>query len=123
MVLDAAMNDLVRPAMYDAWHGIVPVSAVDHVAAANLRDVVGPVCESGDVFARGRHLPVLSCGSRVAILDAGAYGAVMSSTYNARPLAAAALVDGARWAVIRPRQPVQALWADDQIPDWLAAER
>jgi diaminopimelate decarboxylase len=120
VVLDAAMNDLVRPAMYDAWHGIVPVSAVDHVTAASPADVVGPVCESGDVFARGRDLPALNAGSRVAILDAGAYGAVMSSTYNARPLAAAALVDGARWAVIRPRQPVQALWADDQIPGWLA---
>jgi diaminopimelate decarboxylase len=119
VVLDAAMNDLLRPALYDAWHGIVPLSARDAVQPAEPADIVGPVCESGDTFARNRALPPLAPDARVAILDAGAYGAVMSSTYNARPLAAAALVDGARWAVIRPRQPVRALWADDRIPDWL----
>jgi diaminopimelate decarboxylase len=119
VVLDAAMNDLVRPAMYDAWHGIVPVSAADAVAATSPADVVGPVCESSDFFARGRDLPAFGPASRVAILDAGAYGAAMSSTYNARPLAAAALVDGARWATIRARQPVENLWAADLLPDWL----
>lgn len=119
VVLDAAMNDLLRPAMYEAWHGIVPVSAVDAVGATQVVDVVGPVCETGDTFARLRALPRLAPNARVAILDTGAYGAVMSSTYNARPLAAQALVDGARWATIRERQPVEALWAGEHVPDWL----
>jgi diaminopimelate decarboxylase len=116
VVLDAAMNDLVRPAMYDAWHGIVPVSAAAAVAPVSPRDVVGPVCETGDTFARDRLLPSLKPGERVAILDAGAYGAVMSSPYNARPRAAEVLVDGAAWTIIRPRQPLEALWADEVMP-------
>ena len=116
VVLDAAMNDLVRPAMYDAWHGIVPVSAADAVAPVSPADIVGPVCESGDTFARERLLPSLAPGARVAILDAGAYGAVMSSPYNARPRAAEVLVDGAAWTVIRPRQSHAVLWADEIIP-------
>ena len=119
VVIDAAMNDLVRPAMYDAWHAIVPLSAGNAVGAVRPVDVVGPVCESGDTFARARALPALAAGDRVAILDAGAYGAVMSSTYNARPLAAIALVDGPRWAVIRPRQGVSDLWAMERVPDFL----
>ena len=94
VVLDAAMNDLLRPAMYDAWHGIVPVAAADLVGRLAPADVVGPVCESSDTFARDRALPPLAPGALVAILDAGAYGAVMSSTYNARPLAAEVLVNG-----------------------------
>lgn len=118
VVLDAAMNDLVRPAMYDSWHGIVPLGAADAVREVAPADVVGPVCESGDTFARHRALPPLAPGARVAILDAGAYGAVMSSTYNARPLAAVAMIDGGRWAVIRERQPIEALWRDERIPDW-----
>jgi len=116
VVLDAAMNDLVRPAMYDAWHGIVPVSATDAVAPVSPADVVGPVCESGDTFARNRDLPPLAPNARVAILDAGAYGAVMSSAYNARPRAAEVLVDHDRWTVIRDRQLHTALWADERIP-------
>lgn len=120
-VLDAAMNDLLRPAMYEAWHAIVPVGAVDAVAAVGETDIVGPVCETGDTFARGRRLPVLAPQACVAILDAGAYGSVMSSTYNARPLAAQVMVDGERWATIRARQPVQALWAGETIPAWMAA--
>ncbi len=119
LVLDAAMNDLVRPAMYDAWHAIVPLSAVDALGPAYPVDVVGPVCETGDTFARARHLPSLRAGARVAILDAGAYGAVMSATYNARPLAPIAMVDGAAWETIRPRQPVEAMWASERIPDFL----
>ncbi|HUB11437.1 MAG TPA: diaminopimelate decarboxylase [Acetobacteraceae bacterium] len=119
VVLDAAMNDLVRPAMYDAWHGIVPVSATDAVAATTPADIVGPVCESGDTFARGRALPLLQRNARVAILDTGAYGSVMSSTYNARPFAAEVMVDGARWSVIRDRQPVEALWHGERVPDFL----
>ncbi len=82
-------------------------------------DIVGPVCESGDTFARNRPLPPLVPGARVAILDAGAYGAVMSSTYNARPLAAAAMVDSDRWSVIRARQAHAALWQDERVPEWL----
>ena len=121
VVLDAAMNDLVRPAMYDAWHGIVPLAASDAARAATLADVVGPVCETGDTFARNRPLPPLAPNSRVAILDAGAYGSVMSSTYNARPLAAEAMVDGSRWSVIRDRQTHEALWAGEHIPEWLTS--
>lgn len=123
LVLDAAMNDLVRPAMYDAWHGIVPVAAEDATRAGVPVDVVGPVCETGDTFARGRLLPPLRPDALVAILDAGAYGAVMSSTYNARPLAAAVLVDGHRWAVITPRQEVSALWSRETVPAWIAPDR
>jgi diaminopimelate decarboxylase len=116
VVLDAAMNDLVRPAMYDAWHGIVPVSAIDAVAPLRAASVVGPVCESGDTFARTRLLPLLAADARVAILDAGAYGAVMSSTYNARPLAAEVWVEAARWSVIRDRQPIEAMWERERLP-------
>jgi diaminopimelate decarboxylase len=116
VVLDAAMNDLVRPAMYDAWHGIVPLSAKDAVSPASPATVVGPVCESGDTFARSRALPPLAPDARVAILDAGAYGAVMSSTYNARPMAAEVWVDNGRWSVIRDRQPIEALWERERLP-------
>lgn len=120
VILDAAMNDLVRPAMYEAWHGIVPVSPTDFVAPVEPCDVVGPVCETGDTFARNRGLPALEPGSLVAFLDAGAYGASMSSTYNARPLAAEVMVDGARFAVVRPRQTQEALLAGQHLPAWLA---
>ena len=120
LVLDAAMNDLVRPAMYEAWHGIVPVSPADFAAPASPADVVGPVCETGDTFARGRALPSLQPGALVAFLDAGAYGATMSSTYNMRPLAAEVLVDGDRFAVVRDRQSFDALLAGNRVPDWLA---
>jgi diaminopimelate decarboxylase len=102
--------------MYDAWHGIVPVSAVDAVGTLSPADIVGPVCESGDTFARNRALPDLASHARVAILDAGAYGAVMSSPYNARPRAAEVLVDADRWSVIRDRQLHSALWDDERIP-------
>ncbi len=121
LVLDAAMNDLLRPSLYDAWHGIVPLSPIDAMAPVAPVDVVGPVCESGDTFARSRPLPALASQSQVAILDTGAYGSVMSSTYNARPLAAQVMVDGARWSVIRARQPHEALWAGETVPDWLTA--
>jgi len=119
VVLDAAMNDLVRPAMYDAWHGILPISPVAALAPASPADIVGPVCETGDTFARARMLADVAAGDFVALLDAGAYGAVMSSTYNARPLAAAAMVDGERWAAIRPRQDFAELWAHEAVPDFL----
>jgi diaminopimelate decarboxylase len=120
VILDAAMNDLLRPSLYDAWHAIVPVSPSRWHAPRSPADVVGPVCESGDTFASARLLPGLPAGDLVAILDAGAYGAVMSSTYNARPLAAAVLVRGSEAAVIRRRQTYEALLAQDVIPCWLA---
>jgi diaminopimelate decarboxylase len=119
VVLDAAMNDLLRPALYDAWHGIVPLSPTDALAETTPADVVGPVCESGDTFALGRALPHFAEGALVALLDAGAYGAVMSSSYNARPPAAQVLVDGAKWAVIRARPAVETLWQGDICPQWL----
>ena len=119
VVLDAAMNDLIRPAMYDAWHGIVAVSAVDAVAPTEPADVVGPVCETGDTFARQRLLPPLAAGARVAILDAGAYGAVMSSAYNSRPPAAEVMVDGDSWSVIRARPSHADLWQGESMPHWL----
>lgn len=120
VILDAAMNDLARPAMYGAWHGIVPLDPVAALAPAEPRMVAGPICESSDVFARARALPPLAPNSRVAILDAGAYGAVMSSTYNARPKAPIAMVDGARWTTIREREKMAALWASETVPDFLS---
>ncbi|WP_428392872.1 diaminopimelate decarboxylase [Lichenicoccus sp.] len=123
IVLDCAMNDLLRPSLYEAWHGLLPLSASRASAAPRGAHVVGPVCESGDSFARDRMLPPLQVGDRVAILDTGAYGAVMSSTYNARPLAAQALVDGTRWTTIRPRQEISALWRDEIVPDWIMPRR
>lgn len=121
VILDAAMNDLIRPALYESWHAIVPVSAACWHAPLAPADVVGPVCESGDTFASGRMLPALAPGETVAILDAGAYGAVMSSTYNARPLAAAVMVQAGEVAVIRRRQGVEALIAQDVMPPWLVS--
>ena len=119
VVLDAAMNDLLRPSLYEAWHGVVPLAAADAVGPACAAHLVGPVCESGDTLARDRWLPAPRVGAHVAILDTGAYGSVMSSTYNARPLAAQALVDGDRWSCIRERQPVERMWAHETVPDWL----
>ncbi|MFT8432723.1 MAG: diaminopimelate decarboxylase [Acetobacter orientalis] len=120
-VLDTAMNDLLRPSMYDAWHGIVPLSAQDAATPAIPAHVVGPVCESGDTFARDRLLPPLQRGARVAILDTGAYGAVMSSTYNSRPMAAEVLIDNGTWHSIRPRQERDALWHTETVPAHLTA--
>ena len=94
--------------------------SADAARSAEPVDIVGPVCETGDTFARGRTLPPLARNARVAILDAGAYGSVMSSTYNARPYAAEVLVDGDRWSVIRARQPVDALWQGESVPDFIA---
>jgi len=114
------MNDLLRPAMYGAWHGIIPVAAAGLHAPARPTDIAGPVCESSDFFARARALPALADGALVAILDAGAYGAVMSTTYNARPLAAQIMVDHGHAAVIRPRQTPEALWSDETVPAFCA---
>ena len=117
LILDAGMNDLIRPAMYDAHHDIV---AVAEPGTERVRyDVVGPVCESSDLFARDRELPVLKSGDLVAIMTAGAYGAVMSSAYNARPPAPEVLVNGAAWSVVRPRMSYEALVEQDRLPPWL----
>jgi len=118
LVLDAAMNDLLRPAMYDAWHDIRPVKPRD--GAPETYDVVGPVCETGDTFTRDRALPPLEAGDLVAFMTAGAYGATMASTYNSRALTPEVLVSGDRWAVVRARPPIEALIEGDSIPAWVA---
>jgi diaminopimelate decarboxylase len=116
VVTDAAMSELIRPALYGAWHGIVPVSAARLAAPRRPADVVGPVCESGDVLGIARALPELTLGDRLAVLDAGAYGAVMSSAYNARPRAAAVLVEAGGFTLISRRQTLDELWAHETIP-------
>ncbi|GEL01581.1 diaminopimelate decarboxylase [Swaminathania salitolerans] len=120
-IVDAAMNDLARPSLYDSWHGMIPLAPDLAYAETAPLSVVGPVCESSDVFARDRALPPLRPDDRIAILDTGAYGAVMSSTYNARPRAAQVMVENGAWEVITPRQRLESLWADDSIPEWLGA--
>ena len=119
LILDAAMNDLIRPAMYDAWHDIVPVREAAPGAEQAPFDVVGPVCETGDTFARGRTLPPLAEGDLVAFRSAGAYGAVMASEYNTRPLVPEVLVKGDHVAVIRPRPSFDDIINRDTIPRWL----
>ncbi len=118
LVLDAAMNDLVRPAMYEAWHDIRPLrpSATDERLDY---DVVGPICETGDTFSRGRSLPPLEAGERVAFMTAGAYGASMASEYNSRPLVPEVLVDGDSWTLVRPRPSYDDMLARERTPDWL----
>jgi diaminopimelate decarboxylase len=119
LILDAAMNDLVRPAMYDAHHDIVPVVEAKAGAEQRAYDFVGGICETGDTFARGRMMPPVKAGDLVAFRSAGAYGAVMASEYNSRPLIPEVLVDGDRWAVIRRRPSYDEMIARDIIPDWL----
>ncbi|HEY1425836.1 MAG TPA: diaminopimelate decarboxylase [Caulobacteraceae bacterium] len=117
LVLDAAMNDLIRPAMYEAYHDIRPVRP--RPGASVPYDVVGPVCETGDTFTRERLLPPLEAGDLVAFMTAGAYGAAMASEYNSRPLVAEVLVRGADFAVIRARPTYEAMLAAERLPDWL----
>jgi diaminopimelate decarboxylase len=119
LILDAAMNDLVRPAMYGAHHDIVPVVEPAPGVAAAPQDVVGPVCETGDTFAKARALPVLAPGDLVAFRSAGAYGAVMASEYNTRPLIPEVLVQGDHFAVIRARPTFDEILSRDTIPEWL----
>ncbi len=116
LVLDAAMNDLIRPAMYEAFHEVMPVRP----RPGSVRyDIVGPVCETGDTFARARDLPPLEAGDLVVFTGAGAYGAVMASEYNTRPLVPEVLVDGDRWAVVRPRPTYAEILAREPKADWL----
>ncbi|THD83569.1 diaminopimelate decarboxylase [Aliigemmobacter aestuarii] len=119
LILDAAMNDLVRPSMYGAHHDIVPVIEPAAGTEAQPYDVVGPVCETGDTFAKGRPLPAMVEGDLVAFRSAGAYGAVMASEYNSRPLIPEVLVKGDHFAVIRARPTFDEILRRDTIPEWL----
>ena len=119
LVVDAAMNDLVRPAMYEAYHEIWPVRQAAAGAPRKVYDVVGPICESGDTFATARTLPETLPGDLIAFMTAGAYGATMSSTYNTRLLVPEVLVHGAEFAVVRPRTSFEDLIGLDRLPGWL----
>jgi diaminopimelate decarboxylase len=119
IVVDAAMNDLIRPTLYDAHHEIWPVAQPAASARRIRADVVGPVCESGDFLALGRDLPEPKAGDLLAVMSAGAYGAVQAGTYNTRALVPEVLVKGAEWAVVRPRLEVDQLIALDRMPAWL----
>lgn len=120
--IDAAMNDLARPALYAAWHDVLPLHAGATQKPEKAQTLAGPVCETGDILATDRILPPLSRGDLLAILDTGAYGAVMSSTYNARPLAAQIMIEDGKMAEIRQRQTLETLWEAERLPDWFKAE-
>lgn len=119
VIVDAAMNDLIRPTLYEAWHDILPVRQPRPDAATIRCDIVGPVCESGDYLAQNRDLPKLSAGEFIMIRSAGAYGAVMSSSYNSRPLAPEVLVDGTRFAAVRPRLSIEEMISAERFPSWM----
>jgi len=116
LIVDAAMNDLIRPAFYDAYHEILPLSRKRGTLVSS--DVVGPICESGDFFCQNRPLPKVGEGDYLALMSAGAYGFVMASNYNSRPLAAEVLVHGRQAAVVRKRQAVTDLWAGESLASW-----
>jgi diaminopimelate decarboxylase len=118
LILDAGMNDLIRPALYDAFHEIRPVRQTAE-AATLAYDVVGPVCESTDLFTKDRRLPAMREGDLLAFMTAGAYGAVLSSQYNSRPLVPEVLVSGARWAVVRERPTFDDMIAGESLPSWM----
>jgi diaminopimelate decarboxylase len=119
VILDAAMNDLIRPTLYDAHHEIWPVREARLNAPRIVADVVGPVCESGDFLALDRDMPEPQAGDLVAIMSAGAYGAVQAGTYNTRPLIPEVMVRDDQWALVRPRVTVEQLIALDRLPPWL----
>ena len=119
VIVDGAMNDLIRPTLYEAFHEVRPVDESVSRRERLQGDVVGPVCESGDYLARDRDLPGFREGELMAFGSAGAYGAVQSGTYNSRPLVPEVLVDGDRFATVRPRAPLEDLLALDHVPDWL----
>ncbi|MEO6847847.1 MAG: diaminopimelate decarboxylase [Chthoniobacterales bacterium] len=116
VVVDGAMNDLIRPALYEGWHEIVPLTQPAPGTQTAPVDIVGPVCESGDFFAQDRELPPLKAGDLIALMSAGAYGFVMSSTYNSRPLLAEILVDGDKALVARARQPLEEIIRGEHLP-------
>jgi len=119
VIVDAAMNDLIRPTLYDAHHDIVPLIADLREGDPAIADVVGPVCETGDYLALGRLLPPLQAGDQIAVMSAGAYGAVQAGTYNSRLLIPEVMVNGNDWAVIRRRPTYDELIGLDQLPNWL----
>lgn len=118
IIVDAAMNDLIRPTLYDAWHDIVPVSKPLEASTTSIADVVGPVCESGDYLAQNRQMPPVQAGDLIAVMTAGAYGAVQSGTYNSRLLVPEVLVNGEHFAIVRPRQTYEALIGLDRLAGW-----
>ena len=118
-IVDAAMNDLIRPTLYEAYHDIWPVDEARSEMSPVQQDIVGPVCETGDYLAQDRALPPFAADDLIAVMTAGAYGAVMSSTYNTRLLVPEVLVDGGRYAVVRPRGSFDDLIGLDRVPDWL----
>ncbi len=120
VIIDAGMNDLIRPTLYEAHHDIRPVREPVRGGATMVADVVGGICETGDYLALDRQLPSLAAGDLIAIMTAGAYGAVQGSTYNSKTLAAEVLVNGSQWAIVRPRQTHEALIGLDRIAPWLA---
>lgn len=117
LIVDAAMNDLIRPAFYDAYHEIVPLTRRN--GALIKSDVVGPICESGDFFCQNRPLPKIGQGDCLAVLSAGAYGSVMGSNYNTRPLTAEIMVHGREVACVRERQLIKDIWRDEAVASWL----
>ncbi len=119
VIVDAAMNDLIRPTLYEAYHGLRPVAEPAAETPRFVADVVGPVCESGDFLARDREMSAVAAGDLIAVMSAGAYGAVQAGTYNTRPLVPEVLVRGSEAAIVRPRQGIAALIALDRVPDWL----
>jgi diaminopimelate decarboxylase len=118
-IVDAGMNDLIRPTLYEAWHDIFPVQEARQTLSELITDVVGPVCETGDYLALDRKLPPFSKGDLMAVMTAGAYGAVQSSSYNTRPLIPEVMVRGGDYSVIRPRPSYDEMLGQDRIPDWL----
>lgn len=119
IILDAAMNDLIRPALYDAHHHIEPVTFTDNGAPTQTYDIVGPVCETGDTFAKQRDLPEVNDGDLIVIHSAGAYGAVQAGQYNTRPLVPEVLVSGDKYQIIRERPKVEDILKMETIPDWV----
>lgn len=117
VIVDAAMNDLIRPAFYESYHEIVPVNRFRRGTVK--ADVVGPICESGDTFAKDRRMPPMKAGDYLALMSAGAYGSVMAGNYNSRPLAAEVLVQGRQADLVRAREPVEDLWRLERVPAWL----
>ena len=118
MILDGGMNDLMRPALYDAFH---PIRHIDHrTGAIRKYDIVGPVCETGDTFSRDRPIPESRPGDLITIMASGAYGFVMASDYNTRPKPPEILVHGDNHAIIRPRDDIHAIIEKDTVPDWIS---
>ena len=120
LIVDAGMNDLVRPAMYDSFHEIVPLQR-DTGRPALVADIVGPICESGDCFARDRQIQHVGEGEYVAFMSAGAYGYTMAGRYNSRPMPAEVLVHGSRFELVNARETFETMIAGEKIPGWLRA--